>query len=254
MSARGNMRSGRYVLDFDWAAAQRQQSLAIWPQLAAAYVALNKAAEDGRAKASALKNDPNYTPVGRANQMKNWLLGDGLAPVKAARGAMKAAQAEIDATRAKMTGAAIDKSDVAGAVLRTDLRAWFRGLDPAARTARLVMKDIPQDLKLAILEAPPELSGVSAEQKAAVERDEIEARHPDEVAKLDLISQAMLALESAERAALMTFTDEVGVSRHDIATELGEPDLLTREGRIDHFVDAGLPDERKPEEQAPVAA
>ncbi len=86
----------------------------------------------------------------------------------------------------------IDKTDAAGAVLRSDLRRMFFAMpDPqrAAILARPVAGTMPAALATAILELPPEIHGLDADKEAALREAAFGNRFPD---------QARLIAELAE--------------------------------------------------------
>jgi signal transduction histidine kinase len=235
-----SMRHGRYVRPFDWPAAQKRFSTPLWPTMAAAYAAMNSATDAARERAESLSRDPNFTPTGRKSQMRAWLDAEGLAALKKGRAALAEAEREIEAARARMTGAAIDKSDVAGAMLRSEIRTWLRNMKPAERTARMTMGDLPREAVLAIIEAPAELSGVTVAQKDRLEATAVRALHPEEADLIATIEEAAEAVASAERAATLTVGETVGVGKGDVDEMLGGP---SRMDRIRQLVGAPEPEE-----------
>ncbi|WP_095201647.1 hypothetical protein [Mesorhizobium carmichaelinearum] len=87
--------------------------------------------------------------------------------------------------KARMAVPKPDKADIAGAILRQDIRAFLRGSDK-----RLDLIQNNQDLAIAAFEGPPELSGLTHEQRGHLQRDIIEKTH----------GAALQAIESAQEA------------------------------------------------------
>jgi hypothetical protein len=220
--------NGRIIQNFDWVGAQKAHGGPIWGIMGPANAALTDVIDAGIAKADELKRDPAFTAIGRKQQLTSWFQATALPKLKAVRSALAAAEAEVETTRAKMTVAQIDKSDVAGALLRGEIRTWLRGMDPAKRSTMLVMGSLPQATSLAILEAPAELSGVSAKEHARLQATVLESAHPAETAKIRAIEEGAQALASVERAALMALTEATGVGRGEVDEMLGAQPLSAR--------------------------
>ena len=77
----------------------------------------------------------------------------------------------------------------------------------------------------AIAEAPIELSGVSARQKAAVEAETVALAHPDEM-RVVAITEAIEATTMAERAATLTLQSAFGLASTEFDEALGAPTRL----------------------------
>jgi hypothetical protein len=83
----------------------------------------------------------------------------------------------------------IDKTDANAAALRTELRAYLRGLEPMARLAALRGK-VDEGTASAILSAPPHLSGLSEDQWNTFRESRLRLRHPEKIASLDAAAAA----------------------------------------------------------------
>lgn len=240
-----SMIRGRAVMQFDWPAAQKRHSAEVFGTLARAFAEMNNAADASRAKLEALSGDPNFTQVGRQNQMREHLKAEAVPALRKGREALRAAEDAVVALRAKMTGSSIDKADAAGAVLRSDLRRWLRDLDPAARNARVATNSLPREAVLAVLEAPAELSGFTPDQKSRLEANAIIAMHPEEAQQIAEIEEAIAAVVSAERAASLTLQADTGAGREEIEQMLGGTTLSERIKAL-----MGEDDESEPESEA----
>ena len=102
-----------------------------------------------------------------------------------------------------------DPTDIAGAMLRGEIRSYLRSLDAAKLTAMLSV-DIDATVVAAVFEAPGFLTGVSPELRARVEELVIEKTHPEEVAQID-----------EELEALRTIAIAVETSVKEVKTEAG---------------------------------
>lgn len=119
---------------------------------------------------------------------------------------------EVAAKREALRPADPDKTDLAGALQGGEIRTYFRSLAHPERHALSMKTD---DLRLleALVTAPPELSGFSANDRDVVEKVEaryIALRHPVEVAELEALDSLV-----AEAEAI------IAVARHGIRTAAG---------------------------------
>lgn len=83
----------------------------------------------------------------------------------------------------------IDKTDANTAAMRTELRAYLRGMNPMERLAAM-RGNVDEATASAILSAPPQLSGLSPDQHAAFREARLRQRHPEKLAALDAAQQA----------------------------------------------------------------
>jgi hypothetical protein len=83
----------------------------------------------------------------------------------------------------------IDKTDANTAALRTELRAYLRGMNPMERLAAM-RSDVDEATASAILSAPPKLSGLSDEQWGNFREARLRLRHPEKLASLDAAAAA----------------------------------------------------------------
>jgi hypothetical protein len=102
-----------------------------------------------------------------------------------------------------------DKTDTAGAMLRAEVRSYLRELEPAERTALLMVN--PSALVVsAVFEAPNFLSGVSDELRAQAEQAIVENSAPDDLAKIEEEREAIGVAGMGLEIAVRTIQDEVG--------------------------------------------
>lgn len=223
-----SIKNGRVVLNFDWPGASTRHGGPIWATMGGAFADLVRTAEAASAKLDELAADPHLTIEGRRAGFVTWFKANAVAPLAKARDAFAAADAEIAATREKMVGAEIDRTDLAGALVRQEIRGWLRSLEPAARNAR-ILTGLAKEEIAAIIEAPAALTGVTADQKAKIEADHVTSRHPAETARIAAVDEAKTALATAERAAVLAITASgSGITTETVAQALGKPSLAAK--------------------------
>lgn len=158
--------------------------------------ALKVAAEFGE-KRGALAKDTRFTEEGRRDELKTWTAANALKPLAVARQvAIPAAKRELDQRREKLSLEGPDRSDLAGAVMRGEIRSWLRGMKIDERSQAL-NGDVDPLIALAVVEAPAALSGVNPATHKRLVSAAIDALHPGERAK---IAELERALETTQRA------------------------------------------------------
>ena len=98
----------------------------------------------------------------------------------------------------------IDKTDLAAALLRQEMRGHMRSLDAGARFA-LVTAD--EAFLHAALEAPPSLSGLSLERRDQAVRFFLDKNFPDELAEFEETETALEVFNMAVDSALKSLED-----------------------------------------------
>lgn len=215
---------GRIVRQMDWNRVPGSIRLAT----ASAFNGLNTASDLSQSKLESLSGSNQYTQTGIQSQMRDWLNSHGMPALKAGKDAIVQAQKEADDIRAKMTRSPIDKTDVAGAIMRMEIRQWLRDMNIAKRTAMLADPALNATVALAITEGPHELSGVTREQKERLTDLSIEALHPQEAEQLEVIDEAIVAIADAMRNATMTLQTSTGVTGYEIEEAMGGLSLSDR--------------------------
>lgn len=215
-----SMIAGRAVLNYDWSKASGDPLLL---KMARANGAAIDAIDASRAKLERLASDQNFSQTGRQNQIREWFWAEGLPALREGRAAVEKARDKIDAVRGEMKASAIDKHDAAGAILRSEIRAWLRGMEGGKRTAMLAAgDDLDPTVALAIQEAPAELSGVTREQRTRLEERAALAQNPEAAEKIATIEEATEALASTLRAASLEMMRDTGYAPRDIDRMLAE--------------------------------
>jgi hypothetical protein len=175
----------------------------------------------------ALASDRRMTPLGQQQALRDALTQNHGKAWARAKAPVAKARKEIERRRNALVVKAVDKTDVASAILRQEIRSWVRQLDPGVRQSVVLTKD--RRILEALLSAPPELSGITSPGAAA----EIESRYFELVypAELDAIEKMDAVVSEAEAA--------LDVARNDLASVIDlhphEFDTLLKE------IDVGRP-------------
>lgn len=107
-----------------------------------------------------------------------------------------------------------DKADVAGAVLRSEIRTFLRGMSQGERVGA-VMTD-PEFL-VAAFEGPAALSGLTNDLRAELEERMIQQQHGDAVALMDDAREAIALTDAAIGVALVALRNATGFEGKDAA-------------------------------------
>ncbi|WOS62167.1 hypothetical protein [Sinorhizobium fredii] len=117
-----------------------------------------------------------------------------------ARGKLEASTEAVDAKRQALTIPKPDKSDIAGALLRQELRTYLRSMSRGDR-ADLLLRDPDAATIAAVFEAPNHLSGIDDKLRTELEARIVAASHPQKLAQIeeerDCIQIAQLAINHA---------------------------------------------------------
>lgn len=164
------------------------------------------------ARAAEIDKDANLSAIGK-NAAKKTFVG------KATKVALNLADIELRAARADLNNwrariqptLAVDKTDVAAALLRSESRALLRGMTHAERAKLLLENGADQRLFDAVFEAPDFMSGVTPDVRSAMVERAIESKHPEHLAS---IAATEAAVELAE-AAFKVVSDAARVAAEE---------------------------------------
>lgn len=219
--SKGNLRHGRYVFSFDWPGAQARYGGTIWPTLAKAYSSLNDLSDSATHQLGALKNNPELTPLGRKKQAIAYVNSNATLRFRDAGAAIAAGKERIAEIRTGLS-VQVDKGDIAGAIVRAQIRDRLMTMDAPHKAAKLRAGDFDRQTLDAILEAPAFLSGVTEEQHMSAMNAVLRQRSPDAVAEIEAIGEAIDALESAVTATRTTVRDAGGLTDDELCGAIGE--------------------------------
>ena len=168
---------------------ERHNAHPLTPAIKDAVIQAHTAAEAFAAKKAELASSGTLTPRGQHQALRDSLVHDYGKALARSRDPIRKAQREIKTRREALKVAAVDRTDVVGALDRQEIRSWLRTLDEGALVS-LARTTSDKRILTAMIQAPPELSGLhkvkEAEYVAAeVERRYLEAQYPEELAALE---------------------------------------------------------------------
>lgn len=173
-------------------------------RLAPAKATLNRAlglpatVQAERAKAA---TDPNLTAAGQAEATRKFLAGDTAANLLHAKRSAEAMRKQINAWWASLQPPAPDKSDMAAAVLRSEMRAMLREMPNGSRIKMLLSDDVDPRILQAVLEAPDAMSAITGDLREKIVARSIERDHPDDVRAIKEAEDALQLVDVSVRVA-----------------------------------------------------
>jgi hypothetical protein len=129
-----------------------------------------------------LERSGHLTPAGLQDRLRKSAAASVVPELKKGRGKLIAARSAVAAKRAELMAPTIDKSDVAAALVRRELREYMRGLPVPERMSLLLQGDDPR-LMVAYLELPA-LVPLPDEFRRRLEEVRLEKLHGPEVQQL----------------------------------------------------------------------
>src|SRR5262249_11146516 len=129
-----------------------------------------------------------------------------------ARTTIKKAKAEVSERRSKLKIDEPDKSDIAAALRRREIRDFLRdmkGNDQKNYFARHG-DNLPAEVAMAVIEMPPEFSGIPKSRHDLLTAKAVEAQHRAEIAAINELEEAIVAAESAVETGRDEVRLEVG--------------------------------------------
>jgi hypothetical protein len=171
------------------------------------------------------KSDPRLTPNGVRDDLLKFALNDAVPALHRGRTAIKKARAEVNERRSKLKVEGPDKTDIAGAFRRMEIRTRLREMKPDELTnyfARLG-DNVPTEIAQAVTELPPEYSGVPQSRHDLLTKRALDAQFGDQILEITEIEQAIAAAVSAVDAARDEVRLEVGIYDPAKFNELAAP-------------------------------
>ncbi|MGX1107513.1 hypothetical protein [Bradyrhizobium elkanii] len=149
----------------------------------------------------------------KAALVKN-AMSEAVSPLHRARQTIKSAKTERDELRAKVKPPATDKTDLVSAMLRAEMRDWFRS-KPQSERDRISADPAKMDsqLALALMEMPAELTGVSAMHRNALIEHTVQAEHAETIATIKDLERGIELAERAVEASREEIRKDTGLER-----------------------------------------
>jgi hypothetical protein len=163
-----------------------------------------------------------------------------------ARTTIQKARAEVTDRKSKLTLPAPDKTDTAGAIRRQEIRQFLRDMKPEQQTKFFGSQEgkLPAEILTAVLEMPPEFSGVPNTRHALLMEEAIKAQHGPEAAEIAQVEEAITVAESAVETGRDEMRLEVGAhDKREFERQAAEieaqhrPVWLRKKGELTKVVD-----------------
>jgi len=156
-----------------------------------------------------------FTPAGAKQATLQSALNDAVPSLYRARQTIKIAKAEVEALRSKITPLQPDKTDLAAAMLRAEMRDWLRS-KPQAERDSYISKNLerldPQMLQ-AVIEVPIEMTGISGTQRNILVERELQARHGETFTEIKELERGIELAERSVEASRDEVRKETGVDQ-----------------------------------------
>ena len=178
---------------------------------------------EARTRSSAASG--RFTADGVKDDALNFTMSNLIPVFHRARTTIRKAKAEVAERRSRLKIEGPDKSDVAGAFRRREIRTFLRemkGNDQKNYFARYG-DNLPGEVTMAILEMPPEFSGVPKSRHDLLTTKALEAQHGAEIAEIAELEEAIVSAESTVEIGRDEVRLEVGVLDERKFNEMAAP-------------------------------
>ncbi|MCK1553139.1 hypothetical protein IVB11_29895 [Bradyrhizobium sp. 177] len=167
------------------------------------HLTVRSSAQDVAAK---LAKDNRLTPIGRKDKMHEHVSKEAHRVARAQKTFEQIKRRHVEELAAVQPKAP-DKTDVAAAVARSDLRSMLRGMQMAKAAQLLIGPEADAILQAAVLELPNYASGINDEIRRIVTEQVIEREHPGALAELEQKAEAIELLGVAVHVLERTFRE-----------------------------------------------
>jgi hypothetical protein len=211
---------------------QQSRAIRLWPfdskpnttfaQLESAYLAgldvVDRIEEHTRSSTASGR----FTPQGVKDDALKFALSDLVPALHRARDKIKKAKAEVAERKSKLHLEVPDKTDVAAAFRRMEIRTFLREMKPEEQSKYFANQadDLSSEVAMAILEMPPEFSGVPQSRHDLLAKTALNALHGPEIADLE---EGIAAAESAVETGRDEVRLEAGALDEGKFNEMASP-------------------------------
>jgi hypothetical protein len=194
-------------------------------QLEAAYLVGLGAMDRVEARHAANKADSRFTPDGVRDDLRKFVLSDAVPVLHQGRTTIAKARAEVAERRSKLKIEGPDKTDVAAAFRRMEIRTRLNNMKPDELTNYFARygDNLPSEIAQAVTELPAEYSGVPQSRHDLLTERALNAQYGGAIAEIKEIEQAINAAESSVEAARDEVRLEVGIHDPTKFNELAAP-------------------------------
>jgi hypothetical protein len=173
---------------------QRSRAIRLWPfdakpnttfaRLETAYMSGLNAVDQIEEHTRSTTASGRFTPQGVKDDALKFALSDLIPSLHRARTTIK--KAEVAERKSKLHLEVPDKTDVAAAFRRMEVRTFLREIkaEEQAKYFATQADNLSSEVAMAILEMPPEFSGVPKSRHDLLSKRAIDARHGPEIAEI----------------------------------------------------------------------
>jgi hypothetical protein len=167
----------------------------------------------------------SFTVEGVKADVLSYALNNLVPGLHRARLAIKKAKAEAAERRSRLRVEGPDKTDIAAAFRRMEIRTLLRDMkrDDQARYFAGLGDNLPAEVASAILELPPEFSGVPKTRHDLIAASALQRQHGPEIAEIAELEDAIAAAESAVETGRDEVRLECGIQDQGKFDELAAP-------------------------------
>jgi hypothetical protein len=181
-----------------------------------------RAAERFTDRSSAIRSNKDLSEQGRTKEVTAHLRS-ALRDVRDAGAPVLEMKSRLDAIQASIKSPPVDKTDVAGALARQEIRAALRGMSLADRASLLVGDAADPRFVDAVLEQPGMLSGTPKELYDRARTQRLEDLFKTEIAEGEALDTEIAEAEAALTVAKQDLARSSGLLEHEfekVATEV----------------------------------
>jgi hypothetical protein len=224
-------------------------------RLEAAYMSALDAVDQIEARTRSNAASGKFTREGVKDDALKFALNNLVPELHRARMVIKRAKADVAERKAKFKIEGPDPLDIAAAFRRMEIRTFLRDMKSEEQREYFAKYggNLPSEVAMAVLELPPEYSGVSAPQHERLGQQALAARYGNEILETAELEEAIAIAESTVEIGRDEVRLEVGGIDPQKFDELAAPieakhaaPWLRRRGGEVHVVDLERRVERTP--------
>ena len=194
-------------------------------RLEAAYMSALEAVDQIEAHTRNSAASGKFTADGVKDDALEFAMSNLIPNFHRARTTIKKAKAEVAERKSRLKVEGPDKSDVAAAFRRMEIRTFIREMKSDEQTQFFAGygDKLPAEVAMAILEIPPEFSGVPKSRHDLMMTRALVAQHGEEIAEISDHEEAIAAAESAVETGRDEVRLEAGALDQQKFNELAAP-------------------------------
>ncbi len=163
-----------------------------------------------KTKSSGLRESGKFSAAGLAAELEQFASAETAPAYRKAGHILTRVRNEIASRRKGLTIPAADPTDLAAALFRQEARAWMRSMPMPKALQHLFRENADGRLIQAALEAPAEMSGLTAEVQSTLADHVLSERCAGELNQLDELSEAVEVANAALTHGLHQLRVELG--------------------------------------------